>query len=167
MRGLLKGCRILHQYPFSDIVARLNAVTSDAKIQLELTKSQLIINNIAIDIEPRAMALYWVLARRLQKGQKRVRLARNIADQDLAQEYLACYRQLKGDMADIDKSEQALAKGMDLDYLRPIRSRLKKSLQGEIGDQGAEMYQIQAGGKNTGEIYLALKPEQIEIVQGT
>jgi CRISPR-associated protein (TIGR02584 family) len=151
---LLKG-----RSSFTATVEAARRALEPAELTLDLPGRRVRAGGEVIEMTPSDLAFYSVAARRRKAGDHPLKRG----DPDLAGPYLAELKRVAGEMAgELERAEQALAKGMDQDYFDHRKSRTNAALDEALGPQLARPYRIQSSGRGTGRFgLLNIDPEAI------
>ncbi len=85
---------------------------------------------------------------------------KGVPDPTWSEEYLAEYRIIRDEMADLEATERALSRGMDGDYFSQRLSKLRTQLRQKLGP-AATPYQVDDGGVRPRRYSLALPADAI------
>jgi hypothetical protein len=151
---LLKG-----KSSFSATVAAARRALEPAELTIDLGTRRVRAGGEVIEMTPSELAFYSIAARRRKGGDHPLRRG----DSDLAGPYLAELKRIVGEMSgELERAEEALAKGMDEEYFDQRKSRTNKALDAALGPQLARPYQLQSSGRGTGRVgLLNIDPEAI------
>ncbi len=148
---------------FSEAVAAARAALAPARLTLDLAGQRIEAAGCSLHLPPAQLALYSLFARRAQGGQPALPAPpKDVPDPQWAEWFLAEYRAIRGgDRADLERTERALARGMDGDYFSALKSHLHRHLRQALG-RAAGPYLIDDGGCRPRRYALHLPAEAIE-----
>lgn len=142
----------------SETVAAARRALEPAQLVVDLAKRCVIASGETVPMSPAELAFYAVFARRRQVSGH----ALQRSDPDLAGPYLAEFKRIAGAMSgDLERAEQALQRGMDVDYFDQRKTRTNNALAQHLGSQLAGLFQIHSDGRRRGRFSLRLDPEAI------
>jgi CRISPR-associated protein (TIGR02584 family) len=146
---------------FSASVAAAQRALGPAELVLDLKNRRIRVADQIIVPPPAELALLAVFARRAARTEPALPSpSKGVPDSEWSQRYLDELRLIVGDMADCDRTEQTLKKGMDDEYFSTHKSKLHKLLHKTLGP-AAKPYLIDDGGTRPRRYRLALAPEAI------
>jgi len=149
---------------FSEAVAAAQQLRAPVFLRIDLKRRIVEAGGKAIALPPVELALYTLFARRAKQGEPPIAAPpKETGDSGWAQRFLHEYRQLKGEMSDTDRTEAALAGGMDGNYFSEKKSVLHRYLNKSLGVAAAP-YRIGSQGAQPRKYALSLPPAAIEIV---
>lgn len=143
------------KHSFNQAVELVQRQFAPAKIHMNRT-SWLCGDTPVQDPKPTRFSVYAWLLERHRQGDPALRFYPDEAETDYATELLGMYRRIFGEKG-ISKMEEALKRGMTVEYLRPHISHCNKVLQNSL-KKAARHYQIQTSEK-TGFVEYSLPPE--------
>ncbi len=130
---------------FAGAVEAVNRSLSPPELVIDLRTKRLLAAGQLMELPPASLALLSLFARRRVNQQDPVGAPiKDVPDARWASLFLDEYRQIKGDMADIALTEQALRKGMDGSYFSSCKSKLHRELKRVLGPSAKE-YMIDDG----------------------
>ncbi len=149
---------------FSEAVDAARQVIGPPFLVVDLPGQRIRAAGQVLHLPPTELALLSVFARRALGGEPRLQApAKGVPDEEWAERFLDEYRQIRaGELDDRERTEQALAKGMDGDYFSSHRSKLRNQLEKALGRVAAAPYRIDDGGCRPRRYGLVLSAEQIE-----
>ncbi len=101
-----------------------------------------------IRLPPIDLALYSVFARRALRGEGPLPVPKKgVPDRAWAERFLAEYRKIRGELADLDATERALKAGMDGEYFSSRKSKLEKALKRALGPAASPYLIVAEGGR--------------------
>ncbi len=120
---------------FSEAVAAAQRALQPPELVIDLQGQRVRAGGIDIDLPPRELALYALFARRLLDDKPPLPAPpKEAPDKEWAERFLAQYRAIRdGQADDTDRTEDALAPGMDGDYFSNTKSKLHKRLRESLG----------------------------------
>ena len=150
---------------FSEAVIAARIALGPPALILDLPGRRINAGGRTISLPPAELALLALFARRTQAGEPPLSAPpKNAPDKAWAERYLAELRTIAGELADLDETERALAKGMDGDYFSVHLSKLRKILKRALGTAAAP-YLIDDGGSRPRRYRLALPPEVVRFAE--
>jgi len=146
---------------YSEAVAAAQAAVDPPVLTLDLAAGRVCAAGKTFRLAPAALALLALFARRAQAQADALPApAKGVPDPEWATRFLTEYRRLRGSMADTDRTEKALAKGMDGEHFSAQLSKLRRALRHALGPAAAP-YLIDDGGRRPHKYRLALPPEAV------
>jgi CRISPR-associated protein (TIGR02584 family) len=146
---------------FAQAVDAVSRTFSPPELSIDLQKQRVNAAGKSIKLSPSSLALLSLFARRRMMQQDPVGAPlKDVPDSEWAQRYMHEYRQIKGEMADMDATEHALQKGMDGSYFSSCKSRLHRELKKALG-HAAQAYMIDDGGTRPRRYVLRVPAEAI------
>ena len=146
---------------FAQSVDAVSRAFSPPALSIDLQEKRVNAAGQSIKLSPSSLALLSLFARRRMMRQDPAGAPFiDVPDSEWAQRYLDEYRQIRGEMADMDATEQALQKGMDGGYFSSCKSRLHRELKKALGP-AAQAYMIDDGGTRPRRYELRLSAEAI------
>jgi CRISPR-associated protein (TIGR02584 family) len=144
---------------FGESVAAAQRALAPPELILDLPQGRIRAGGESVTLAPANLAFYALMARRRQAETDAARWDTD----DLHAHYLAEYRRIVADLsADLERVEQALARGMGQEYFEQRKSRTNAALVDALGPQLAEPYLIHPDGRRPQTRYgLRLPPEAI------
>jgi CRISPR-associated protein (TIGR02584 family) len=151
LRHFLPEASLLNANSFRDTVDLVELAMQSPCMQVLDKEHAISIYGRKIKFPPREFAFYrWFVGRCLDgKDALEPPGKEGEGNTVIGREYLACFKALKCEMDDIEKTEKALRNGMDRNYFDSIKSRVKSILEKALGEKGARPYQIQTVGKRS------------------
>jgi CRISPR-associated protein (TIGR02584 family) len=150
---------------FSEAVMAARIALGPPVLTLDLPGRRINAGGRTISLAPAELALLSVFARRAQAGEPPLSAPpKHAPDAVWAERYLAELRTIAGELADLDETERALAKGMDGDYFSAHLSKLRKILKTALGFAAAP-YLIDDGGTRPRRYRLALPPKAVRFAE--
>ncbi len=142
----------------SEAVAAARRALDPPDLLIDQVKKLVFAGGEAVPMASAELAFYIMFARHRQVSGHAIR--RN--DPDLAGPYLAEYKRIVGEMSgDLERAEQALAKGMTDDYFDQRKARTNGTLEAALGPQLARVYGIHSDGRRSGRFSLRVEPSAI------
>lgn len=139
--ALLKG-----RSSFSETVHAAQRTLGPARLELDLRSRRLLAGGVAVRLPPADLAFYAWLARRAQQGQSPVACpAEGAPEPAYAEDFLAEYRTILGELGDDERVVEGLRPGMDKGYFLSRKSRVNARLNAALGAVAA-VYQIKPHG---------------------
>ena len=150
---------------FSQTVASAQQAVGEANLTIDSNKRSLIAQGIQIKLIPADLAFYLWLIKRQLHGQPAPQCPCDGApDFEYANEYLVQYHGIHGNFGGIDRTLDALKKGMSKSFFEQRKSRVNKQLKQALR-HAAQVYLIIGEGRRPRTSYrIALKTEQIEFL---
>ncbi len=147
---------------FSEVVASARRALEPPRLRLDLAGQRIEAGGVVIMLPPAQLALLSVFARRALAGEGPLPAPnKEVPEHEWAERFMAEYRHIRAnEMDDMERTEKALAKGMDGKYFSTHLSKLKKKLTGVLGIAAAP-YLIDNGGRRPPRYRLALPPEAV------
>lgn len=146
---------------FAQSVDAVSRAFSPPELTIDLQGKRVNTAGQSIKLSPSSLALLSLFARRRMLRQAPVGAPLiEVPDSEWAQRYLHEYRQIKGELADMDTTEHALQKGMDGGYFSSCKSRLHRELKKALGS-AAQAYLINDGGTRPRRYALGIPAEAI------
>ncbi len=146
---------------FSETVAAAKKILAPPQLIVDLKRQGICAAGQWIRLRPADLALYSVFARRARAGEGPLQAPPNDApDPDWAERFLAEYRLIRGEMADLEVTERALRNGMEGGYFSQRKAKLHKAIQQALGP-AALPYLIDDGGTRPRRYALKLPKEAI------
>jgi CRISPR-associated protein (TIGR02584 family) len=150
---------------FSEAVAAARAALGPPCLILDLAGRRIQAGGKQISLPPAELALLALFGRRAQAGEPPLSAPpKDAPDTTWAERYLRELRAITGEMADLDQTQRALAKGMDGDYFSQRLSKLRKRLKQALG-AAAVPYLIDDGGSRPHRYRLALPSEAVQFAK--
>jgi len=149
---------------FNQAVAAASASLEPPRLSIDQAGHCLRAGERVVELPPAQLALMSLFARRVLEGKGPLQApSKEVPERAWADRYLAEYRRIRsGELADIERTEQALARGMDGDYFSSRKSQLHRSLRKALGTHGAAPYLIDDGGARPRRYALKLSAEAID-----
>lgn len=152
---------------FSETIEAARKASEPPFLMIGRTTGRIQANGIIVNLPNVLLAFYtWVLVRTVLEERplpKPPKGGEGVAE--YANEFLEHYRAVVGGMGDIDKTENALRKGMDEGFFSEKFSRINTLLTEELGKRLAERYGIAKRGRRGNTDYgLELSADQIQII---
>lgn len=149
------------QRSFSEAVTAAQRAIAPQRLVIDLPARKVEAAGISIELPPKQLALLSLFARRALNREPRLPApCKDAPDPEWARLFLAEYRALGNDLADISRTEAALKKGMDGDYFSQCKSQLHKQLKKSLGI-AAKPYLIDDGGTRPRQYGLELPAEAV------
>ena len=146
---------------FSDAVRAAARAVEPPRLTLDPARRRVIAGGIEIVLAPAQFALYALFARRARAGGPPLPAPpKGAFDPAWAERFLDEYRAVHGELDDIERTERALAKGMDGEYFSSLKSTLHRRLKKALG-VAAGAYLIGDGGVRPRRYALSLAPSAI------
>ena len=144
---------------FGESVEAAQRALAPPDLAIDLVCGRIRAGGEVVPLPPAILAFYALMARRRLQGMHAARWD----TEGLAQQYLAEYRRIGGDLSgDLERIEQALADGMTQEYFEQRQSRTNTALEGALGPQLAAPYLIHPDGSRPRTRYgLRIAPEAI------
>lgn len=136
------------------------------RLAVDRQARELSCNGIPVRLQDGLFAFYyWVLVRSVLEGWTLAKPAKNGAgDRAYANEFIGHYREIVGEFHDTDRTEAALAKGMDENFFQEKISRINTALKEGLGERLAQRYRIiNRGRRGCTDYGLELTADQIQI----
>ena len=131
---------------FTETVAAAQRALAPAQLTIDLARRQLKAGGIAVPMPPAQLAFYCLLARRCKKGLEGLRWS----DSGVAEEYLAEYRALSGELSGAyERVARTLRDGMTEECFEQRKARVNRALRDALGDAACRPYLIAAEGKRS------------------
>ncbi|MFQ5487481.1 MAG: CRISPR-associated ring nuclease Csm6 [Gammaproteobacteria bacterium] len=148
---------------FSEAVASARRALQPPRLCLDLAAQRIAAGGVVVSLPPVQLALLSVFARRVLTGHGPLAAPnKDVPEQAWAERFLAEYRRIRsGDLDDLERTERALARGMDGGYFSSHLSKLRRRLRRALGP-AARPYLIDDGGCRPPRYRLALAAEAIE-----
>jgi CRISPR-associated protein (TIGR02584 family) len=149
---------------FTQAVDAAQRALAPPELVLEPERLSVVAAGESFTLKPADFAFYrWLADRRLQ-GRHAVRWN----DPDLAEEYLAYYRDAVGEMSgEYERAEDALSRGMDKDWFLQRKARTNGAIERALGAQLAQPYLIVGSGNRPHTRFgLGLEPDRIQYHPG-
>ena len=161
-QGVDESLRVGHA-TFSEVVASARRALEPPRLRLDLAGQRIEAGGKVIKLPPAQLALLSVFARRAIAGKGPLPAPnKEVPESEWAERFLAEYRQIHAnEMDDIERTERALAKGMDGKYFSAHLSKLKRKITRVLGIAAAP-YLIDNGGCRPPRYRLTLSREVIE-----
>jgi CRISPR-associated protein (TIGR02584 family) len=154
--ALLKG-----QTSFSATVDAARTALEPANLILDFASSRVCAAGKVFSLPPAELALLAVFARRTNQGEPPLSAPPiGAPDPEWASRYLIELRVIKGKLADLDRAERALKKGMDGTYFSSRLSKLRRNLKKALGPT-VTSYLIDDGGTRPYRYRLSIPPAAI------
>lgn len=147
---------------FSSCVNSAQRALQPPELILDLEHQLVLASGKQVKLPRAELALLAVFARRAIRADKPLSAPpKSVDDEDWAERYLTELRFIAGEMADIDSTERALAKGMSGEYFSSRLSRLRKNLKKSLGSAAAP-YCIDDGGVRPRQYRLDLPARAVQ-----
>jgi CRISPR-associated protein (TIGR02584 family) len=131
---------------FSEAVASAQRALAPPRLIVDLDHGCIQAGEEIVRLPPASLALLALYARRAVEGRGPVAAPpKGVPDPAWSDWYLAEYRAIRDEMADLDATERALARGMDGEYFSQRLSKLRRELRRALGP-AARPYLISDGG---------------------
>ena len=144
---------------FSDSVSAVRAALGPAELTIDIERRRIRASGKAFRLPPAELALLILFARSAQAGKEPLAAPKkDVHDRQWGERYLAELRKVKGEFADLDKTEKALKNGMDGDFFSQTKSKLHNSLEKALGAASLP-YLIDDSGTRPRRFRLKLGPE--------
>ena len=151
---------------FAEAVDAVTSSFSPPGLVIDLQAGELRAGGREIHLTPVSLALLSLFARRRMLRQEALPAPlKEVPDLEWAQRYLAEYRQIKGDMSDMDNTERALKRGMDGGYFSSCKSRLHRELKKTLGAISRD-YLVDDGGARPRQYAINIASEAISYKSG-
>ncbi len=147
---------------FSELVAAAQQAVLDPTLAIDLECQSIEAGAQRVRLPPRLLAFYSLFARRrLEEKQPLTAPDKNVPDPAWAERFLNEYRRIRGgELDDIERTERALANGMDGDYFSECKSKLHRILRQKLGG-AAKRYLIDDGGERPRRYSLSLPRDAV------
>ncbi|GAB6067601.1 hypothetical protein JCM13664_09190 [Methylothermus subterraneus] len=156
-KPLLEG-----QASFSQTVAAAQKAYAPPKLVLDLAAKVIYAAGEPVPLPPAELAFYSVFARRVRVGEGPLPAPKKgVPDLAWAERFLAEYRKIRGEWADLEATERALKAGMDGEYFWQRKSKLERILRRRLGPAAAP-YLVTATGSRPKRYALRLAEEAID-----
>jgi CRISPR-associated protein (TIGR02584 family) len=148
---------------FSEAVAAARRSLQPPRLTIDLAGQRIVAGEQEVPLPPAQLALYSLFARRALAGEPPLPAPpKEAPDAAWARRFLAEYRAIRsGALDDLERTEKALAQGMDGDYFSEKKSRLHRLLRRDLGAAAAP-YLIDDGGTRPRRYALRLPPGAIQ-----
>ncbi|MFN3920408.1 MAG: CRISPR-associated ring nuclease Csm6 [Methylohalobius sp.] len=154
--ALLKG-----EASFSQTVAAAKKAYAPPQLVIDLAQQTICAAGEVFHLPPAELAFYSVFARRALAGEEPLPAPKkSVPDLEWAERFLAEYRRIRGEMADLDATERALRHGMDGEYFSQRKAKLGRILRRKLGP-AALPYLISNGDRRPRRYALRLPQEAI------
>ena len=161
LRQLLPKSLLRKKKPFRDAVQAVQKSFPPHRLLLDIKKQAILAGDTTIRLPPSELAVLCWFARRKQRGEPPLfSPKKGIQKVNYAQDYLKELKTIRGILGDIDRTEQALKKGMDQGFFDQKLSRLNAALVEALGSQ-ADPYLIRGLGKRGKSYEIRLRKETI------
>lgn len=146
---------------FSEVVASAQRALAPPRLTVDLEHGCIQAGVEIVELPPASLALLALFARRVVEGLGPVAAPpKGVPDPAWSDWYLAEYRAIRDEMADLDATERALARGMDGEYFSQRLSKLRRELRRTLGP-AARPYVISDGETRPRRYRLELPSEAI------
>lgn len=147
---------------FSETVRAAQRRLGPARLEFDLPARRITAGGLEITLPPAELAFFAWLARRAQRGLEPVSCPPEGAPlAEYAEDFLAEYRAVVGEMGDVERVAEGLERGMDKNYFERRKSRVNGRLRVALGP-AATVYQILGFGQRPRTLYgLGLPAGQI------
>ncbi|SEQ47609.1 CRISPR-associated protein, NE0113 family [Ectothiorhodospira magna] len=146
---------------YKEVVESAQEGLAPPSVRLHLPTRKVRLGRKTLTLSPSHMALYCLFARRATEGDPPLEApGKGVPDPEWAERYLQMLKELSDPMADLDKTERALAHGMDGEYFSQALSKLHRRLRAALGTM-AGPYLIHDGGARPRRYSLDLPPSSI------
>lgn len=150
---------------FSETISLTQRIDEPPHLVVNISAKRIIANGQEVSLPPLLFAFYtWIIRRQLDGSPDLC--VRDMQDPNLefAEEFLALFERIEGEMGrDMDRTREALAKGIEKPFFEEKKSLVKKALVAELGRTLGERYQISTSGKRGHTHYgVMLDAEQID-----
>lgn len=149
---------------FNDTVAAARAALAPADLTIDMAHQRILAAGREVFLPPAELALLAVFARQALAGSEPLSApSKGVPDPVWAKRYLREYRNITGDLADIESTERALKNGMDGEYFSARKSKLDKRLKTALGP-AFQAYRIHDGDTRPRCYALTLAPDAVRFV---
>jgi len=150
---------------FSATVAAAQAAVGTPHLEINVPAGRIRAGGRSVPLPPAELAFYLWFVWRRREGRDPIPCPNEgVPEVEYGRRFLAAYRAIHPPMADIERTEQALARGMTKEYFLQRRSRLKQRLERLLGPV-ADAYLVHALGRRPNTRYgLTLAPSVIHFV---
>ena len=161
LRTGLPKCFLENNVSFNDSVRFARSLEADPVLEIDLEKRRLFANGIEVKLKPIDFPFYlWMIQETVFKNDRIKRGADS--NLDYADSFLSLYETLCAKVKDIEKTQEAMKKGMDDSWLSDRNTAVNKAFKKALGDYGARSFLVVSDGKNNNRTYhLTLTQAQI------
>ena len=147
---------------FSEVVAAAQRALQPPELVIDRAGQCILAGGRQIALPPKQLALLGLFAERVLRGEGPLPApAKEVPDRAWAKRFLEQYRAIRhGQLDDIERTEQALRKGMDGEYFSSTKSKLHRSLKAALGP-AEQPYLIDDGGTRPRRYSLRLPREAV------
>lgn len=153
---------------FNEAIALSQQAETEPSLLIDISNRTLVCQGMKVTLQPLDFAFYVWMAKRgkpvtARDIPKTVEGHEAVRHEGYAQELLATYRDIEGEMRDTDRVEEGLRDGMTRSYFESKKSQIKKALVRMLGERLATPYLIHTTGSRGESLFtLGLENHQIE-----
>lgn len=161
LRGGIPERLLAGKTSFNESIKFARQIEVAPQLRIDTANRCFWVGNEEISMTELNFAFYLWLLKRSQEGEP---VKRNPVDNpDYAEEFLALYHQLLGDMKDDDRTQKALSQGMPNQWMSERISLIKKAFETVLSVPIARPFIIKSIGKNNNKQYrIDLTEDQIQ-----
>lgn len=131
------------QTSFSDTVDAAQAEFAPVQVVFDAANQQLSCSGTSVKMNVVELSFYVMLLQRATRSAPPIRWT----DDNLANEFLAVYRNLNGESGVYERARKTLTNGMTKEYFEQRKSRVNSQLRKALGKRVAQSYIIDSHGK--------------------
>lgn len=134
-------------FSFQDTIKATQEVLKPARLVIDLQNQLLKVNDHVIELPDQRFAFYcWVVQRQCEKNPV-INPTDNNMQYDYFVEFIKLYKEIKGEMGSIEKTDNAFDNGMTKAYIQPAISKIKAEIINQLGSIAGEPFVIRGHGK--------------------
>ncbi|MBF0471684.1 MAG: TIGR02584 family CRISPR-associated protein [Gammaproteobacteria bacterium] len=157
MREDIPQSLLIGETGFSETVKRTTLFQKEQPRLTITPEFQLLAGSEMLNLQPSNLAFYlWLLSRSVQDESPITRPHDIDPNREYSQQFLNIYRQVRGVMASIDRTENALLHGMGEGFCSEWVTRINKEIDSQLGKRGALPYRIHSGPRGTRQYSIEL-----------